>query len=276
MNDPEIVVLADAETCSALAAERIGATLSDAAGARGRAHWATTGGSTPGEIYRRMAVPPLRDDVPWDLVDLWWGDERFVPHDHPLSNVKIATAELLDIGGLSGESGSGASATDVLAGRTAGAPIPAGNIHPIPTGLAIGEGRDAAWCATRYGEMLRTDGPPAEGGWPAFDLVLLGMGPDGHILSVFPGSEAFDSDELVMAIPAPTHVEPHVQRVTLNPRILEAARQIMVVSYGDAKAPALADVFGETRDPRRWPAQLARRAGATWIVDEAAAAALTR
>ena len=71
------------------------------------AHWATTGGSTPAAIYRNLAVPPLRDRVPWELVQLWWGDDRFVPADHPLSNAKVALADLLEIGALSGESGTG-------------------------------------------------------------------------------------------------------------------------------------------------------------------------
>jgi 6-phosphogluconolactonase len=276
VSEPELLVLPDDEACAAAAADRIASTLVDAVAARGRAHWATTGGSTPGAIYRRLAVPPLRDAVPWDRVEMWWGDERFVPPDHPLSNAKIALSDLFEIGALSGESGTGASGLDVLAGRTAGAPIPAGNIHPIPTGEAIAEARDPAWCASRYEETLRTSGPGLDDGWPAFDLVLLGMGPDGHILSVFPGSEAFDRDELVIAIPAPTHIEPHVPRVTLNPKVLDVARRIIVVSHGAAKAAVLAEVLGSQREPRRWPAQLARRAEATWIVDEAAAAALAR
>jgi 6-phosphogluconolactonase len=274
LSDAEIVVLPDAETCATAAAERIAATLAESAAERGRAQWATTGGSTPAPIYRDLATPPRRDTVPWELVELWWGDDRFVPIDHPLSNAKIADDALLEIGALSGTSGTGGSGADVLGGRTAGAPIPAENVHPIPTTIAIGEGRDPAWAAARYAETLRAAGLPEQGGWPVFDLVLLGIGPDGHVLSVFPGSDAFDRDELVLAIPAPTHVEPHVPRVTLNPAILEVARRIIVVCHGASKAPILAKVLGPERDPRRWPAQLAVRRGATWLLDEAAAGRL--
>lgn len=275
-NEPEIAIRPDPEACARTAAELIASALSAAVRDRDRAHWATTGGSTPASIYRNLATRPLRDRVPWEFVELWWGDERFVPADHPLSNAKIAEADLLEIGALSGESGTGSSGVDVLGGRTAGAPIPAGNVHPIPTGLAIAQSLTPIWAAQRYAEMLRDVGPPVEGRWPAFDLVLLGIGPDGHVLSVFPGSETFDRDDTVVSVPAPTHVEPHVARVTLNPRVLDVARRVIVVAHGAAKASILAEVLGPERDERRWPAQLARRAGATWILDEAAASAIRR
>jgi 6-phosphogluconolactonase len=270
-DEPEIVVLPDADACSRLAAERMVAALTEAVAARGRAHWATTGGSTPAGIYRQLATPPLRDAVPWDGVELWWGDDRFVPRDHPWSNAKVADDVLLEIAALSGESGTGDYGVDVLGGRRPGAPIPATNVHPFPTTEAIAEAQDTDWCAARYAATLDADGPPNEGGWPVFDIVLLGIGPDGHVLSVFPGSPTFDRSETAVGVPAPTHVEPHVARVTLNPAVVGAARSVLVVSHGDAKADVLHDILGGPRDPRQLPAQLARRAGATWILDAAAA-----
>jgi 6-phosphogluconolactonase len=276
MTEPEIVVLADPDACADAAAERIVATLASAVAERGRAHWATTGGSTPGAIYRRLARPPLRDEVPWGGVELWWSDDRFVPGDHPLSNAKIAMSDLIDAASFTGQSGTGGSGVDVHAGRTAGAPLPADNVHPIPTGEAIGLGRGAAWAAERYIEMIRADGPPTDGGWPVFDLVLLGIGPDGHIMSIFPDSEAFDISRVALAIPAPTHVEPHVDRVTLHPRVVDVARSVLVVVLGSGKAALLADILESEPDPRRLPAQVARRSGATWILDAAAAANLSR
>ena len=269
--EPEIVLLPDPEACAHLAAERIAAALVDAVAARGSAHWATTGGSTPAAIYRHLADPPLREFVPWDAVQLWWGDDRFVPRDHPLSNVKPAADVLLEIGALSGESGTGDYGVDVLGGRIHGAPLPAENVHPMPTTEAIGGSHDVDWCAASYAEMLRGAGPPLSGEWPIFDLVLLGVGPDGHILSVFPGSKTFDRKELALGVPAPTHVEPHVARVTLNPAVLDAARTVLVVSHGDGKAAILAEVLKGERDPRRLPAQIVRRPGVTWFIDRAAA-----
>ena len=274
MTGERVQVLRDPEACADAAARLIAATLVEAAAERGVAHWATTGGSTPAPIYRDLARPPLRDDVPWDRVQLWWGDDRFVPPDHPLSNVHVATSDLLEIGARSGESGTGGSGIDVAAGRSPGAPIPASNVHPIPVSAAIADSGGPELAAERYAADLIAAGPDFVDGVPSFDLVFVGVGPDGHVLSVFPGSETFDRREPVLAVPAPTHVEPHVARVTLNPRILNVARAVLVVAHGASKADILASVLGEELDERRWPAQLARREGATWIVDEAAAAVI--
>lgn len=274
MSGETILVRPDPAACALTAAELIAQALRNAARANGVAHWATTGGSTPAAIYRHLAVAPLRDAIPWEDVHLWWGDDRFVPADHPLSNIHVATSDLLDVGALSGQSGTGGSGADVFSGRTSGAPIHAGNVHAIPAGEAIGLGEGPGWAAERYTAELVAHGPAFVDGVPAFDLVLVGIGPDGHVLSVFPGSTAFDAREPVLAIPAPTHVEPRVERVTLHPRILEVAAAVLVVAHGAAKAAILGEVLGDEQDVRRWPAQLARRDGATWVLDEAAAARL--
>jgi 6-phosphogluconolactonase/glucosamine-6-phosphate isomerase/deaminase len=272
MGEPTVVTLADPEACSLAAAERIIETLEVSIDERGEAHWATTGGSTPGAIYRHLAAPPLRTEIDWRKVRLWWTDERFVPLDHPLSNAGIAFDILVDVGAFSGSSGTGESPSDIASGRAPGVPIRSDDVHPFPTGDAIGRGRDPEWCAARYVEELRADGPdPNDDGLPVFDLVMLGVGPDGHILSVFPNSAAFDSAAWAVGVPAPTHVEPHVPRVTLNPALVPAAREILVVSHGDAKAEILRDVLHSPIEPRRLPAQLGRRTGATWILDRAAA-----
>jgi 6-phosphogluconolactonase len=266
MTAPEIMVVADAAAASALAGDRIGAALRGAVEARGRADWATTGGSTPIGIYRHLAIPARVNDVPWPQVHVWWGDDRFVPRDHALSNVKPFDDILLDVGGH--------QAGQALGGAATAVPLPIANIHPFRTSEAIGEGRGAAGCAAELERELRAADLEVVDGWPVLDLVLLGVGGDGHVLSVFPGSAAFGSKDWALAIPAPTHIEPHVERVTLNPAILAVAREILVVMHGADKAAILGDIFGSEVDPNRWPAQLARRDGATWILDEAAAASL--
>jgi len=262
--EPEIRIVADADAASGVAAELTAARLTEAVAARGRADWATTGGSTPIGMYRVLMQPPTLDGVPWADIHVWWGDDRFVHRDHPLSNVKPLDDVLLGIGRT--EEGTAGGAVEV--------PLPAGNLHPFPTGEAIGRGLGADWCAAQLAATLRSDGPPALDGWPVFDLVMLGMGGDGHVLSVFPGSTAPASAELCLAVPAPTHIEPHVERVTMHPAVIGAARQVLVVATGAGKAAVLAEVFGDERDPGRWPAQLARIPTATWILDEAAAAGL--
>jgi 6-phosphogluconolactonase len=111
-----------------------------------------------------------------------------------------------------------------------------------------------------------------DGGLPVFDVVLLGVGGDGHILSVFPGSAALEPGApLAMAIPAPTHIEPHLPRVTLDPALIGVADHVLLSVAGAGKAPVLREIFGPDRDVRRWPAQLALTRRAVWLLDPAAA-----
>ena len=258
MTEPTIVTLADADACALAAAERIVETLAVAIDDHGEAHWVTTGGSNPAAIYTHLVTPALRDELDWRKVHLWLTDERFVPPDHALSNGKIVADVLLSLGHVVNEH--------------AGAPIPLDQVHLIETGVAIGEGHDESWCAARYAEDIQADGPDTnDDGWPVFDLVLLGVGPDGHILSVFPDSATFERRALALGVPAPSHVEPHVPRVTMHPSIVPAAAELLVVATGDAKARVLQEILQGPRDERRLPAQLARRPGATWILDHEAA-----
>lgn len=248
--EPELIVVADAEAASAVAAGRIAAALTEAVTERGAAHWSTTGGTTPGAIYRHLAAEPHRDAVPWDRVHLWWGDDRWVPEDDILSNA-LACWDLL--------------LRDV--------PVPRGQVHVMPVGAAMAGGHSPAWAAGRYAADLRAaDLPIDAAGFPVLDVVLVGIGADGHLFSVFPGSPTWDDPAWVQAVAAPTHIAPRVERITLHPRILDAARLPLAVAHGAAKAAILGRVFGPREDPRQLPALLARRSGALWIVDEAAAA----
>jgi 6-phosphogluconolactonase len=255
--EPELVVAPGPEEAAGAAAERIVATLAAAAERRGRADFCTTGGSTPIPIYRLLAASPLRERVPWPLVHVWWGDDRFVRRGDPESNVTALDSVLLG-GGPEGRGG---------------APLPEANIHPFPNDAALNVGHDNAWSAARYAEEMAVQLPQNADNWPVFDLILVGVGDDAHLLSVFPDSPALDDMAWTMGIPAPAHIEPHLARVTVNPRLLEAA-PALVVTWGAGKAGALGHVFGDVRDERRWPAQRTRRTGSVWIVDAAAAAAI--
>ena len=274
--EPRIDVRQAPDEVSTAAAELIADVLADAVERRGRADWATTGGSTPIGIYRVLAASPTRERVPWDRVHVWWGDDRFVPRDHPFSNVLALDETLLEATAHAGQSGSGDQGFDA-ADRPPGVRIPAANIHAMPMGEAIAEGRDTAWVAESYAAALAAALlPVAANGVPSLDLILVGMGPDGHVLSDFPGSTAFDGGDWVVPVPAPTHLDPRVARVSLSPAFLEAARSVLVVAFGAGKAEVLATALGPDRDPSRWPIQHARRSSATWLLDAAAAARLSR
>lgn len=273
--EPEIRVLDDPAATSRAAAEAIAAALVDAVERRGRADWATTGGSTPTGIYRELGEPPLRETVPWESVHVWWGDDRFVPRDHPLSNVLPFDQVLLASSARAGQSGIGADPNLVEAGVEPGVRMPVENAHAPNMTHAIGQGLGLGSVAMDYEAELRAAALPlAESGFPILDVALVGIGGDGHVLSVFPGSPLFDGSAWASAVPAPEHIEPHVPRISLHPRILEAAALPIVVAHGEGKAAILASVLGPERDERRWPAQLARREGALWLLDRAAAAAL--
>lgn len=250
--EPEVLVLPTPADASHVAAKRIADALIEGVAARGVAHWVTTGGSTPGPIYRHLADMPYRESVPWDHVHLWWGDERWVPPENILSNALACWNLLLN---------------DV--------PVPFDQVHVVPIGDALLAGEPPEVVATRYEAELRAADFEVDGaGFPRLDVILVGVGRDGHLFSVFPGSETWDDPHWVQAVAAPTHIAPHVARITLHPRILTAARLPMAVTFGEAKAAVLAEVFGPERDERRLPAQLVRRPGGLWILDDPAAADL--
>ena len=260
MAGPRIVVLADKVVLGRRAAEYVCASLEQAVARRGGAHLMLTGGSTAAILHRALASAPFRDRIDWDHVDLWWGDDRFVPFGDTDSNVRLARETLLR--------GRQPGSTGIV--------VPERNVHPfpIPEARAAGEGPDA--CASRYASELVARVPLDAHGLPVFDLVLLGVGPDGHFLSCFPGSPLVDAPAppICAGVPAPTTASPYVPRVTCSPRLTEIARDVLVMGTGPAKAAIMAAVLAGPRDVNRYPAQIAARRGATWMLDAAAAAGL--
>ncbi len=250
MTQPALAILPTAADVSAAAAQSIADTLAAAVRERGVAHWCTTGGSSAPGIYRALRAAPLRDAVDWSRVHTWWGDDRFVPAGDPASNVTPFD--------------------DVLREPGVGLAIPEANVHPVPVAEAMAGGSGPEGAAAAYEAQLRASGPSSGAtDLPVFDLVILGVGPDGHILSVFPGSFVFDQPGWVAAVPAPTHVEPHVPRVTMHPSLVIAARSVLVVTAGAAKAEVLEQAWAGG-DPRDLPLRTTLSANATWLVDEAA------
>lgn len=271
----ELVVLADEIAVAREAASRTTAALRAAIEERGAAHLALTGGTTAVAMYRELAQPEWRSAVDWRNVHLWWGDDRFVPTDHPESNAGLAYRLLMALSARAAESGTGAEGVDVTAGDVPGIPVPPDNVHRMPLEEAIGLGESVEWAAQRYAEEMERVLPKGAGGVPSFDAIHLGVGPDGHTMSAFPGSPGLAPDApLALGVDAPTHVEPHLPRVTLAARLLSAARLVLMVVTGESKAKVLRDVLAGERDVSRLPAQAAILPNAVWLLDEAAAAGL--
>jgi 6-phosphogluconolactonase len=252
---PRILVAAGPEAMARTAADIMVAVVAAAIGARDIAHVALTGGSSAAGLYRELRTPARRLSLDWSRVHLWFGDDRVVPLDHPDSNA-------------------GAAITGLLAHDEP--VIPAANLHPILAGVDPAAADAPIVAAGLYAAALAEMVPTAEGA-PAFDLLMLGMGPDGHVLSVFPDGQALLAGApIVMPIPAPTHIGPAWPRVTLGPAVIGAAGGVLLMAAGGAKAPTVADVLGQVWDPMRLPAQLARIDSATWLLDPESSALLIR
>ena len=262
--EPAIVVRPNHASAAAAVAERLAVALADGARRRGRADFASTGGSTPASVYRALLAEPVRDRVPWEVLHVWVGDDRFVPRGDPACNMGAVDRILLP-----GDPRRGLAAP----------PLDPARIHPWPTDAALVAGETPAACAARFEETLRAALPADAAGRPVFDAVLVGIGSDGHLLSVFPASAAFDAPGWTTWAPAPTHIEPHLDRVTLTPLALDATPALVVAAFATAKARIVAELLGAgqagpERDQRRLPGLRARRAGATWVLDAAAAAGI--
>ena len=218
---------------------------------RSEAHLALTGGSSAAALFELLRDERRARRIDWARVHVWQGDERFVPLAHPDRNWSGALRDWLET-----EAGS-------LAQR-----------HPVPVEAALAAGEDATGAAARYadeiGRLL-----PRRAGRPAFDVILLGVGGDGHIFSTFPGTPPIAERTVpALAVAAPTHIEPHLPRVTLAPFLLSAAGSIVVMVPGGGKAKAVADVFRSRFEPQRLPAQLAVRPNAVWLLEPGSAAEL--
>ena len=207
---------------------------------------ALSGGSTPRSFHNVLVTPPHRDQVDWESMQFFWGDERFVPPDDPESNYHMAYETLLTK-----------------------APITSDQVHRVPT-----ERGDPATVADLYEADIRRDLNVLPGQLPRFDLILLGMGPDGHCASLFPHTAALHArDRLVMANEVP---QLHTKRITFTAPVINNAVAVVFLVAGADKADALAAVLEGPRDPETYPSQLiAPDHGALyWLVDRAAASKL--
>ncbi|HUR38262.1 MAG TPA: 6-phosphogluconolactonase [Planctomycetota bacterium] len=225
-------VAKDKDELRRLAAEVIARKIQSAVQARGRCSIALSGGSTPGPVYEELGNSDLAELIPWTQLDIFFADERAVPLDHPESNYRLVKDTLLR-----------------------SHPEAFGQMFRMP---ADAPDRDQA--AKRYARRLPDP----------LDVLVLGLGPDGHTASLFPGSPAIDeTEQRVVAVTAP---KPPPERMTITPMVIRKARAIIMIAAGAEKAPAVARALNGVEDPKTTPGQLARRG--TWIVDQAAAGPL--
>ncbi|EFK11076.1 6-phosphogluconolactonase [delta proteobacterium NaphS2] len=227
------------EAVSRAAAEIFVEEAVDALSARGRFAVALSGGETPRRLYSLLTESPIRENIEWKAVHIFWGDERCVPPGDPRSNARMARLTLLDH-----------------------VPLPAENVHPIPCDRSPQE------AAAQYEAEIKAFFGTAS---PAFDLVLLGLGDNAHTASLFPHTPVLDEkDRWVAEVCVP---EQDMHRVTLTAPIINQARQVLFLVSGAEKANALKQVIQGPFRPNDFPAQLIRtKAGhSLWLVDHDAA-----
>ena len=245
---PEIQIVADAEELNRTAAAEFIRQATAAVQSKGSFTVALSGGSTPKSLYSLLANDAaLRAQVPWDKVHFFWGDERHVPPDHADSNYRMAHEAMLSK-----------------------VPVPAAHIHRIEA-----EHPDANRVAAAYEQSLREFFQVPAGQVPRFDVILLGMGPDGHTASLFPGTVALsEQTHLVVA----NWVDKfNSYRITLTLPVLNDAACVAFLVSGEEKAETLRLVLQDEQQPRRFPSQLVRptHGRLLWLIDRAAARLLS-
>jgi 6-phosphogluconolactonase len=238
VSDPrQMITVSDSAALAKAAADRVLARITAASD---RVAICLTGGSSPEQLYQLLATDAYRSRIPWDRVHWFIGDERFVPASAPLNNMAMARRAFLD--------------------RCA----PAANIHPIPTDTASPDES-----ARRYETELQSfyGANELETSRPLFDVVLMGVGPDGHTASLFPGYPAIEeTGHWVTGVPK-AHVEPFVPRVTLTLPALGSCHEMLFELNGSEKRAILTRLL----DGENLPANRAHSAGETvWLVDKAA------
>jgi 6-phosphogluconolactonase len=233
----------DLEALSAAAARIFVEEAARSVAARGRFAVALSGGSTPRRTYQLLATERFRDRVNWQQVHIFWGDERGVPPEDPRSNYRLAREVLL-----------------------ARVPIPPENLHPIVAFPSVAMG------AQKYEAELKAFFGQAR---PSFDLIFLGMGADGHIASLFPGTAVlWEERRWVAGVSVP---DQEVARVTLTSWVINLAALVVFLVAGQDKAEVLKSVLEGPREPVRFPAQLIRPVSQRllWLVDQEAASLLS-
>jgi 6-phosphogluconolactonase len=249
MSAPEVLVHRDAPLLAKAVAARLVIRLVDAAAARGAASVVLTGGGIGTAVLAELSAAPAADAVDWRHLDVWWGDERFLPTGHPDRN----------------ETG----AREALLGKV---DIDPDRVHPMP-GPDGPDGDDPEAAAARYAAWLNDAARPEDHGQvPSFDVLLLGIGPEGHVASLFPGMPALYDDRLVVAVRGSP--KPPPTRLSLTLPAICAAREVWVLAAGEEKAGAVQLALSGA-GPVQVPAAAARgRQRTLFLLDRPAASRL--
>ena len=247
MSVPEVIVHPDAKLLAQAVAARLVTRLVDAVAARGTASVVLTGGGIGTAVLTELAAAPARDAADWRHLDIWWGDERFLPAGDPERNETGARQALLDH-------------VDTGPDRVHPMPGPDGPDGPDPEAAAA---RYAAW-------LLAASQPEDHSQVPSFDVLMLGIGPEGHVASLFPGMPALYEDRTVVAVHGAP--KPPPTRLTLTLPAITAAREVWILASGEEKAGAIRLALSGA-GPVQVPAAGARgRQQTLFLLDRAAAA----
>ena len=246
MSETSVVVHADPKLLAEAVAARLAVRLLDAQAERGTAAVVLTGGGIAAQVYAALRDSPVRDAVDWAHLDVWWGDERFLPTGHPERNETQAREALLDA-----------------------VPFDPARVHPMPASDGP-DGDDPEAAAERYAATLAEAARPGTASLPHFDVLLLGIGEDGHVASVFPEHPVAYETRPVAAVrgsPKPPPV-----RTTLTLPAINTAEEVWLVATGSAKASAVRMALSGG-GPVQVPAAGVHGVDRTlWLLDRAAAA----
>ncbi|KUH35930.1 MULTISPECIES: 6-phosphogluconolactonase [Streptomyces] len=251
MSDPRLVVHRDKELMAQAAAARLITRIVDAQADRGTASVVLTGGRNGNGLLAALRSAPAREAVDWSRLDLWWGDERFLPEGDPDRNDTQARAALLD-----------------------SVPLDPARVHTMPVaGGAHGTDVDAA--AAAYAEELAAAAGPEDGAVPAFDVLMLGVGPDTHVASLFPEHPAVrETERMVVGVHGAP--KPPPTRISLTLPAIRCAREVWLLAAGEDKAQAAAIALSGAGELQAPAAGARGRSRTLWLLDAAAAARLPR
>ena len=249
MTEASVIVHADADLLAPAVAARLVVRLIDAQATRGVASVVLTGGRIAAAVYGAVASTPARDAVDWSRVDVWWGDERFLPSGHPDRNETQARAALLD-----------------------SLPLDPARVHPMPASDGP-DGDDPEAAAARYAQTLHEVARPGSELLPHFDALLLGVGEDGHVASVFPEQPAaYESRPVTAVRGAP---KPPPVRISLTLPAICTAEEVWLIAAGPDKAGAVGMALSGA-GPVQVPAAGVQGVDRTiWLLDRAAAASVS-